>query len=74
MNNMRIHPVVSTTILACAIILSFTFGFAEDSGPQAPATFPGHSSWVTSIAVSGDGEDDQAGAGQLFRHRVRSKA
>ena len=63
MSNMRIHPIVSISLLACVILLSFTFGFAEDSGRLAPETFPGHSSWITSIAVSGNGEVIAAGGG-----------
>ena len=66
MSNTRIRPIVSTSLLACAILLSFTFGFAEDSGPQAPGTFPGHSSWITSLAVSGDGEVIAAGGGETL--------
>ena len=66
MSNMRIHPAASTGLLACTIILSFTFGFAEDPGSQAPGTFPGHSSWVTSIAGSGDGEVLAVGGGETL--------
>ena len=66
MSNMRIHPIVSISLLACAILLSFTFGFAEDSGRLAPETFPGHSSWITSIAVSGNGEVIAAGGGETL--------
>ena len=62
-----------TVLAACLWAATFVFpaGLSAEEGSKIPApeTFPGHTSWVTSIALSGDGEVLATGGGETLTIR-----